>query len=251
MNPNAMPLTSSSLAAGQAKGQNQMFASGSEVAMLSQSSDKGGMRGVALLAMVIAELGLKLKALGLAEDYYKTNKKDYDFFVSAHQGPMTTTAQEAFGALNPYYNYDLYASVPAGIAKAGVIDKQWFEARRRIPKYNVGQQMRLDYEMALARTVAVAAGWNIATRYEFNWADEHNERAFNRKISVANMGIGMGNIVREGLSSSVSNLATAYDKVGDTVASIGNGYMAKSGYEAGRAYTKERYSRNELPKGMQ
>lgn len=230
-------------------GMTQPGASGMEVAMATQGNDKGGMRGIGLLAMVIAEIALKLKAVALSEDYYKTNKKDYDFFRTNHQPAMTQTAVEVFGPLNPHYNYDLYASVPAGIAKAGVIDKQWFEARRRIPKYNVGQMYRLDYDMAVARISAVAAGWNLAMRYEYNYADEHNNRRFDRKLSVANMGIGVGNIVQQGLSASVSNLSSSYDHIGDTIASIGNGYMSASGYNAGRADARARYA-SELPRGM-
>lgn len=229
---------------------NNFGASGPEVIMATASNDKGGMRGIGLLAMVIAEIALKAKAIALAEDYYKTNKKDFDFFVANHEGPMRDTAQEAFGPKNPKYNYDLYASVPAGIAKAGIIDRQWFEARRRIPKYNTGQNARLDYDMAVARSAAVAAGWNLAVRYELNWADEHNNRRMDRRVAVANMGIGVGNIVQQGLSAAVSNLSTAYDKIGDTVASIGNGYAMSRGYNAGRENTKQQY-KSELPRGMQ
>ena len=213
-----------------------------DTVLMSANNDKGGMRGIGLLAMVVAEIALKMKAIKLAEDYYKTNKQDFDFFVNNHEGPMRDSAIEAFGPLNPYYNYDLYASVPAGIAKAGIIDRQWFEARRRIPKYNTGQNARLDYDMAVARVAAVAAGWNLAVRYEFNWADEHNNRAMDRKVAVANMGIGVGNIVQQGLSTAVSNLSTAYDKIGDTVASIGNGYSSMRGYNAGRSDAKTRFN---------
>lgn len=223
-------------------GQNQYFAGDMAVAQATSTIDKGGMRGIGLLAMAIAEFALKKKAIDLAEDYYNTNKKDYDFFRSVHQTPMAQTASEAFSASNAPVNSDLYASVPAGIAKAGIIDRQWFEARRRIPKYNVGQQRRLDYDMAVARVSAVAAGWNIGIRYELNWADAWNNRVFDRKIAVANMGIGVGNIVRQGLAASVSNLATAYDGIGDTIAAIGNGYAAKTGYIAGRTETADRYA---------
>src|SRR5699024_3052228 len=117
-----------------------------------------------LIAMTIAEVALKKEASDLAEDYYNTNRKDYDFFKNLHRTPMQQTALEAFGPRNPKYNYDYYASVPAGIAKSAVIDRQWFEARRRMPKYNIGQMRRLDYDMAVARTHAVVAGWNLAVR---------------------------------------------------------------------------------------
>lgn len=219
--------------------QNQFMADGPSVASLTQSINKGGMRGLALLAVSIAEVALKKKATDLAKDYYNVNQQDYQFFQTVHQPAIGSTASEAFGSLNPNYPYDYYASVPAAIAKVNNVDKQWYEARRRIPKYNVGQQRRLDYDMGVARAHAVTAGWNAGIRYELNWADDHNNRAFNRKAAVVNVGIGMGNIVRDGLAASVSSLASSYDSLGDTVASFGNGYAAYNGYNDGRSQVRK------------
>lgn len=219
--------------------QNQFMADGPSVASLTQSINKGGMRGLALLAVSIAEVALKRKATDLAKDYYDVNKQDYQFFQNIHQPAIGSTANEAFGALNPTYTYDYYASVPAAIAKVNSVDKQWFQARRLIPKYNIGQQRRLDYDMGIARAHAVTAGWNAGIRYELNWTDDHNNRAFNRKAAIVNVGIGMGNIVRDGLAASVSSLASSYDSLGDTVATIGNGYAAYSGSNDARNQVKK------------
>lgn len=206
---------------------------------LDTSINKGGMRGLGLLAAAIAEFELKRQAINLAKDYYNVNKQDYQFFQNTHQPAIGSSANEVFSALNPTYKYDFYASVPAAIAKVNNVDKQWYEARRRIPKYNIGQQRRLDYDMSVARAHAVTAGWNAGIRYELSWVDDHNERAFNRKAAVVNVGIGVGNIVREGLANSVSALATSYDVLGDTVASIGNGYAAYSGYNDSREQVRK------------
>lgn len=222
--------------------QDQMFNTDGARATLVGSIDKGGMRGIGLLAMALAEAKLKRDTIELAEDYYNVNKKDYDAFVSIHQGPISQTVSEAMSSVtNPAYEYDLYASIPAGIAKTSISDKQWFETRRRMPRYATGAQKRVDYEFALARTHAVVAGWNIGTRYEINYADEHNNRRFDRKITASNIGIGIGNIVRQGLASSVSRLASSYDDLGDTISTIGNGLAARSGYNAGRQIAGDRY----------
>lgn len=205
---------------------------------LNTSIDKGGMRGLGLLAAAIAEYSLKKQAIDLAKDYYNVNKQDYVFFQNTHQPAIASSANEVFSGLNPTYAYDFYASVPAAIAKVNHTDEQWYAARRRIPKYNIGQQLRLDYDMAIARAQAITAGWNAGIRYELSWVDEHNTRAFNRKAAVVNVGLGIGNIVREGLANSVTTLATSYDTIGDTVASIGNGYAAYSGYNDGRNEVK-------------
>lgn len=224
-------------------GQNNWLADSQATATLMQSVDKGGMRGLGLLAVVIAESQLKRDTIGLARDYYKLNKKDFDYFVATHEGPIAQSVAEAMSNVtNPSYPYDLYASIPAGIAKTAIGEKQWFEARRRTHRYAIGAQKRIDYEFAVMRTHAVIAGWNIGTRYEINYADEHNNRRFDRKVAVSNIGIGIGNIVRAGLASSVAKLASANDSLGDTVASIGNGLAGRSGYNVGREQAAQRFS---------
>lgn len=224
------------------RGQNQFLAGENAAATLLQSVDKGGMRGIGLVVMAIAEYLLKKKAVDLAKDYYNTNRRDYDFYNAVHKAPLEASVNEAFSpATNPKYKYDYYASAPAGIAKSALIDKQWYETRRRVSIYNIGQARRLDYSFAMLRTHAVVAGWNLANRYETTWTDEHNARAFERKVTITNIGIGVGNVVREGMAAAVSRLATSYDHIGDTVASIGNGYAAKSGYSDAREDVRNRY----------
>lgn len=223
-------------------GQTQPGAGDQSLDLANQTIDKGGMRGAGLLAVVLAEVTLKKESIDLAEDYYRTNKKDYDFFVAVHQGEISDSVLEAMSpVINPTYAHDYYASAPAGMAKAGILDKQWFETRRRAHRYATGVQKRTDYDYAMTRMHGIVGGWNIARRYEMTYADEHNNRRFDRIMEVANIGIGVGNIVRQGLSSAVANMGAAYDQIGDTIATIGNGASENMGYKAGRAEAATRY----------
>ena len=217
-------------------------------ATLMASSNKGGMRGIGLIAVLIAEIALKNKATNIAKDYYKLNKKDFDFFKATHQPGIAATVAEAMSPVdNPVYVADFYASAPAGMAKASILDKQWFETRRRTHRYAIGLQRRVDYDFAIQRLHGIVGGWNVGRRYELAYADEHNNRRFDRKLEAGNIGIGIGNIVRQGLASSSAGLASAYDNLGDTVSTIGNGLAANSGYKAGRADTGKRYAdRNDV-----
>lgn len=226
------------------RGMDQWGSGQEAVATATMSINKGGMRGIGLLAAAIAEYELKQKAIDLANDYYNTNAKDYAFFTGVHQPAIAASANEAFGINNPNYNWDFYASVPAAIAKVNKIDKQWFQARKRIPKYNIGQQARLDYDMGVIRLHAIAAGWNAGIRYELTWVEDHNNRAFARRASIVQTGIGVGNIIRSGLANSIASLSTSYDVMGDTIASIGNGYAAYSGYNDARQQVKQAINRN-------
>lgn len=224
------------------KGMDMPGASSEALAIASQGVDKGGMRGLGLLAITIAEIKLKKEAIDLAKDYYNTNKKDFDFFVTTHQPAITASVAEAMSPVtNPVYAHDYYASAPAGMAKSAILDKQWFEARRRTHRYAIGLGRRIDYDFAIQRLHGVVAGWNIGRRYEMTYADLHNNRRFDKKVEVANIGIGVGNIVAQGLSSAVGKLASSYDNLGDTVSTIGNGLAANSGYTAGRNTAAERY----------
>jgi hypothetical protein len=230
--------------------QTQMFADGPGLATMAQPGDKGGMRAAGLGIALLAEYEIKRDTIKLARNYYKINKKDYEFFTSTHQGPMAATAGEAMSdPSNPPYTYDLYASVAQGMAKSAILDKQWFETRRRVHRYATGLQRKIDQDFALQRTHALVAGWNIGRRYEINWADLHNERRMNRKFAAANMGLGIGNIVDRGLAASVKRLSAAKDNLGDTISTIGNGLAARSGYLAARESTEQRYNEraNERP----
>jgi hypothetical protein len=209
---------------------------------LGQPLSPGGMRGIGLLAFMAAQIALKLETLDLAKDYFNTNKRDFDFFRVTHQPGMQQSAAEVMSStLNPMVQPDEYASSPAGLSTSKAIDRKWFETRRRTGRYNVGAHRRMDYDFAVLRAAAVASGWNMGRRYELAWADAHNERAYNRKLAMANVGIQAGNTMRQGLATAVNNVQSAYTGLGDTVFSVANGYYQKAGYEDARKQVKQRY----------
>lgn len=200
-----------------------------------------GLRGLGALAFIIAQVILKVKALKIAKNYYKTNKKDFDYFVRTYQPAQTASVSEVTSlSLNPKYIPDTYASAPAGMGTAKVVDRKWFESRRRMNRYNTGSQRRIDYDFAMLRTAALVSGWNMGLRYEQSWADAHNERRINKIVSMANVGITAGNIVRQGLATAVEGLQNATNSAGDALAAVGNGYFESKGDAAGTKYVKDR-----------
>lgn len=225
-----------------AKGMDTPGASSEALAIANAGIDKGGMRGAGLLAVIIAEMALKKESIDLARDYYKTNKRDFDFFASVHQPAIANSVNEAMSPEhNPTYTHDFYASAPAGMAKSSILDKQWFESRRRLHRHAIGMGRRIDYTFAVQRMHGIVGGWNVGHRYEMTYADTHNNRRLDRILEMGNIGIGVGNIVAQGLSTAVGQLASSYDNLGDTVSTIGNGMAANSGYRAGRAFASEAY----------
>lgn len=202
----------------------------------------GGMRGIGLIALILAQIYLKLETVKLAKGYYEANKRDFEFFKSTHQpGAQASVAEAMSDTLNPKYVPDEYASSPAGLSKSKIIDMNWFGARRRTHRYATGAQERLDYDMAVLRAGSVCSGWNAGRRYEMAWADAHNERRFARKISMANLGIAVGNVVRQGLATAVVNVAEAQSGLSSTIGAIGNGYFKKEGYQDAQRQVRARH----------
>lgn len=209
---------------------------------LGQTLDPGGMRGIGLVVFMIAQIALKLETVELSKDYYRTNKKDFDWFKATHQPGMAASVLEAMSEIsNPDYTTDLYASSPAGMGKSKLLDAKWFATRRRMNRYLTGAQKRVDYDFAIFRSAAIASGWNMGRRYEMTWTDAHNERAFNKKIAMANIGVAAGNTMRQGLATAVANMQNAYSNIGSSINSVANGLYEKEGYENGRNGTRARY----------
>lgn len=201
---------------------------------------KGGMRGLGLVAILSAEYDLKKRAIKLAKNYFASNLYDFNFFQSKVQPALSNLVNEAYSdAINPTTTSpDYKSSTISAVSKTSVFDKKWFEVVRKTPIYNAGQIAKWTYEMALARKMALAAGWGVAHRYEQNYALDRNNRAFARKMGVLNYALGLGNAASQGMSGAVANLSNAYDNMGDAVASFGNGLATFAGYHDGSKATK-------------
>jgi hypothetical protein len=222
--------------------QTQFGATAQDVAANSGGKSAGGMRGIGLIAFVIGQILLERKAQSLAQDYYNVNKQDFDFFVATHQAPMAASAAEAFNpTLNPTYVQDKYVATPAAAARVAELDRQWYMARRSLSRYATGAGQRTDYEFAKSRSQQMVMNWFLGYRSEFTYAVDHNERAFNRKVMVVNIGIGAGNEVARGLASAAGNLDKAYGQLGNQFGSLASGLSGKIGQEQGKADAKADY----------
>lgn len=222
------------------RGQRQFYGGDQAASMAMNGVAKGGMRSLGLVFILKKELELQRMAIDLAKDYFDINKKDYQFFsdivfpeLMRLKNQVTEEAKEA------REKPDLKASLLAGMAQVATVDKAYFDKMRKIPRYNIGQKLRLTYEMEQMRHMAMAAGWGMAYRYEINYFRDRNNRLWDRRVAVANAGVGVGNITSQGLSSAVSNLSSAYNRKADYIAAFGNGLASFAGYSDGKKETKE------------
>jgi hypothetical protein len=222
--------------------QTQYGATSQDVSDMSGGKSAGGMRGIGLIAFVLGQIFLNNKSNELAKDYYNTNKQDFDFFTHTHQAPLANSAAEAFNlSANPTYVQELYVATPAAAARVAETDRQWLSARKSLSRYAVGAGQRVDYEFAKQRVALMAANWYMGFRSELTYTQDHNERQFNRKVMVVNIGIGAGNEVAKGLASAASGLNSAYTQLGNQFGSIASGLAGSIGQKQGQADVRSDY----------
>jgi hypothetical protein len=198
----------------------------------------GGTRVFAIYAAYQQLQSLK-QNLTIAKNYYNTNKQDFDFWNTTYNPKMLVALNE--GMTRPYYTnsnftpqygaLDYTASVGRGQSRASLkTDKEWFQTRRRIGKYNVGQGHRIDLKYALARLNSEFEGWNLGFRYEDNRKMVYDEQRHAHQAEILNLGIGSGNAARAGLSTAVQGLSEAKAQRAGTLGSLSNGLSTFAGY---------------------
>jgi hypothetical protein len=155
---------------------------------------------------------------------------------------MAASAAEAFDPVkNPAYITDKFVHIPAAAARVAEVDRQWLVARKSLSRYAVGAGQRIDYEYAKNRTQQMAASWFLGWRGEINYAQAHNERRFNRKVMMVNVGVGAGNAVSQGLATAAGNLGNAYGSLGNQFGSLASGLGEEIGRRQGQEETNKTY----------
>lgn len=217
---------------------------GGDLSTALQAFNMGGTRVVAL-ATALLQINALQDNLSLAQSYYNTNLQDFNFWLNTYggtspgSGRMGTALTEAMqrpfyttGAFTPQYGaLDYLASVGRGRAKAQEkTDKAWFQARRRVGRYNVGLGRRVDLKYALARLNSEFDGWNLGFRYEDNRKMTYDEQRHVHQAEILNLGISAGNAARAGLATSVKALSEARSQEAGQFGSISNGLSTFAGY---------------------
>jgi hypothetical protein len=136
------------------------------------------------------------------------------------------TFQPRYGAL------DYIASTGRGQSKASFhLDREWLNSRRKIGRYNVGQGRRIDYKYSIAKLNSELEGWNLGFRFEDNRKMMYDEQRHAHQVEILNIGIGIGNIARSGLASSVQALSEARSQKAGQFGVLSNGFAQFAGQE--------------------
>lgn len=181
--------------------------------------------------------------LGLAQQYYTENAKDFTFWASTYQNKMAGTPASALtesknrlfyqgGNFTPQYGaLDYTSSVGRGQSKASLkFDRDWFNTRRKISKYNVGVSHRIDYKFAMAKLNSEFEGWNLGFRYEDHRKMMYDEQRHAHQAQILNIGIGAGNAARIGLATSVQTLSESRSQRASMFGALSNGLGSYAGF---------------------
>jgi len=136
------------------------------------------------------------------------------------------TFQPQYGAL------DYIASTGRAQSKSSFhLDREWLNTRRKIGRYNVGHGRRIDYKYSIAKLNSELEGWNLGFRFEDHRKMLYDEQRHAHQVEILNIGIGVGNIARAGLASSVKALSEARSQKAGIFGSLSNGLATMAGRE--------------------
>lgn len=198
----------------------------------------GGISGFGMIAVEAAQYELLVQDLNTAQNYFDTNKKDFDFFQSTYEGRMLTSLTEAMtrplyeaGIFEPQYGtLDYLAVLGRGSSMAARrVDYQWYLMRRRQSKYNIGKGKWIDYKFTIEKIQQGLQGWNVGFRYEDNRKELYDEQRHANRLNILNLGIGVGNAAREGLATSVRALSEARTQTAGQLGAAANDLGYSSG----------------------
>ena len=191
-----------------------------------------GLSGIAGASVAVMQVLLAEAQYALARRYYDTNKLDFYFYQDHYQVPFIEHKNEAFNA--PTYNADYFPMTGASLGRVKAYDEKWFQTRRRLHRYNVGQGMHVDYSFYMGRRKATMTSFVAGRRIEDARKDWKDDQAHTHKVQALNFGITAGNIARQGLASATKELENAYDEMGSRIGGLSNGLSRFGGYKAGR-----------------
>ena len=208
----------------------------------------GGLSGFGMIFIEGAQYALLTQDLNTAQNYYNTNKQDFIFFTNTYEGRMAGSLTEAMtrplyedpasAALPQYGGLDYLAVLGRGLSMAARrVDYEWYLTRRRQSKYNIGKGKWIDYKFTIEKIQQGIQGWNVAFRYEDHRKEAYDEQRHANRTNILNLGIGVGNIARNGLATSVKALSEARTQAAGQLGAFSNDL----GYQSGKqAYNKDR-----------
>ena len=209
-----------------------------------QVDSGGGDSLVAIIASVL-QFALAEQQIAIAQDYYTTNSRDFNFIAQTfggvdtndvtHMGPMITHRNQAFPNGSPFYSVDYPVYIGGALTHTNVYDNKWFQTRRRAHRYAVGHQRHIDYQFYMARYRGAYSAFLMGRRVEDARKDMKDMQAQTHKVHVLNLGITAGNTARQGLASSVGTSMGALDKM----IGIASHVSTEANRSAGAKSTKE------------
>ncbi len=210
----------------------------------------GGISGFGMIFVQAAQYALLVQDLNTAQNYFDTNKKDFQFFTSTYEGRMAASLSEAMsrplyesGTFLPQYGkLDYLAVLGRGLSMgARKVDRDWYLTRRRMGRYNIGMGKWIDYKFTIEKIQQGLQGWNIGFRYEDNRKEAYDEQRHAHRINILNLGIGVGNMARNGLATSVRALSEARQQTAGQFGAFANDIGSGAGYSS----TKKAYQKSQ------
>jgi hypothetical protein len=186
------------------------------------------------------------KILDLQRKYYNLYRQQREFYYDVfQQGVERPLAEETYTELPYEYNYiarlnELYDSTFGPLASPQTDMQGWWERHAAYYGASLDGNMLLELPFELAR---IKSDWmNYMMRYEEHYYDVVNDRRWQRRFAVHNIGIKQGTAIAAALDNSLAAYTDHLHDFGNQLATYGNGAARYVGYKKGLADTADDFS---------
>ena len=168
----------------------------------------------------------------LTKKYYAQSERDYQFWESNYAPQIKAIVEEYFGvdgapgAGEQKYrvNYDNRRG-PSSMKARRQADEAWLQRYNNTAPRAVGK-MRWDAADAAELAFLGSVGLDdFAIRFELAYRDSIDNRRWNHRVSLVNVGIEAGNNAAQGMSSAVAELGAATQGIVGSKIAMGAGVI--------------------------
>lgn len=183
--------------------------------------------------------------LDLQRKYYELYRQQREFYYTTfQQGVEKPLAQDTYD--DPHYNYNyqgrvdtLYDTTFGPFIGPSADMEGWWARHAAYYGAEMDGNMLREMPFEIAR---IKADWtNYMLRFEEHYYDVVNDRRWQRRFAVHNIGIKQGTAIAAALDNSLAGYTDHLHDFGNQLATYGNGAARYVGYRRGLADTSERF----------
>lgn len=162
------------------------------------------------------------------ETYYDIARRDHDFWKDNYRSKEVDLRNEVFSVFPATPNYRENSGLE--VFDIPKILKAQHQLEEVTPEWQSGLRYKIAVESAKRQMLARAAGFVLAYRYNYAYAERENIKRIARRQAVVNLGIRAGNIASAGLGQMTARAVSSLRQVQGTFGALRQDFGRAAGF---------------------